>query len=126
MDIAELFRATKGDRSYDDLERACGGEPSSQRLQQIATTKPKEFPRQETIRALSRGLGVSERAVIMAYAESLGFDTEGTSSRLAELLPAAAAQLSDEQTAAVLAVVRAMAPRVAVVTDVEPLEPRGR
>ena len=108
MDIATLIRATKGDRSYEQLSEACGGEPTAGRLQQIATKPLKEFPEPRTIRSLARGLGVGERRVVLAWAETLGLDVERAEPRLVQLLPPAAASLDDEQTAAVLAVIRAM------------------
>lgn len=110
MQLAELIRRTKGDRSYDQLARDCGGAPSAQRLQQIATNKPlKAFPDAETILSLARGLGVPVRTVVLASADSLGLPVSGEGA-LAELLPPAADRLNDQQVAAVLAVVNAMNP----------------
>lgn len=108
MDIAALIRTTKGDRTYDQIAVDCGDEPSSKRLQQIATSPPKEFPKPETVRALARGLRVSERQIVLAWSESLGIRTAEDGGRLAQLLPPSAAHLDDEQIAAVLAVIKAM------------------
>lgn len=107
MNLAELIRSTKGDRSYEQLARDCGGRPTSQRLQQIATTQLKAFPDGETILNLSRGLAVEVRTVVLAAAASLGLPVGG-STHLADLLPPAAAHLTDRQVAAVRAVVNAM------------------
>ena len=111
MDIAALIRSTKGRRSYERLADDCGGKLTAARLQQIATKPPREFPEPATIRALTLGLRVGERHVILAWAESLGLDVGESQARLAQLLPPSAADLDDDQTAAVLAVVNAMNPK---------------
>lgn len=107
MNLNELFLAHKGTRSYDDLERACGKALTSQRLQQIATTTPKEFPKPSNIRAIARALGVREAVVLMAAAESLGLDVSRELPKLVQVLPAAASNLSDEEVAAIAHVIRA-------------------
>lgn len=109
MDLAELIRTAKGDRSYEQLARDCGGRPTAARLQQIATTIPlKNFPDPPTIRGLASGLRVTQASVVLAAAESLGLDVRVSGSRLAGLLPAGAESLSDGQISAILAVVHAM------------------
>ena len=72
MKLSELLNERKGDRSYEALERDCGGVPKAARLQQIATKPPKTFPDPDSIRGLARGLRVPERVVLAAAAESLG------------------------------------------------------
>jgi hypothetical protein len=109
MNLRELIRATKGDRSYDDLAREAGGSPSRQRWQQFASEKPmKNFPDPTTIRSMARTLRVGEPRVIMAAAATLGFATNAEQGRFAALVPPDAEQLTDKQIAAVLAVVDAM------------------
>lgn len=107
MNLNELILTHKGSRSYDDLERACGKVLTSQRLQQIATTVPKEFPKAGNIRAIAQALGVSELVVVMAAAESLGLDVSRELPRLLQVLPAAVSDLSDEEVAAIAHVIRA-------------------
>jgi len=108
MDIAALIRSTKGDRTYEQLATDCGEEPTRQRLWQIATGAQKEFPKPATIRGLAHGLHVSQRTVVLAWAESVGLDASTNDTRLAQLLPPSAANLTDDQIAAVLATVRSM------------------
>lgn len=109
MDLATLIVTAKGDRSYDRLAADCGGSPGAARLQQLATRPVRNFPDPPTIASLASGLGVSQRTVVLAAAESLGIDVgEGVGS-LATLLPPSAADLTERQVAAVLGVVRAMA-----------------
>lgn len=107
MNLSELIRHHKGDRSFDDLAKAGGGVVTSQRLQQMATTRPAEFPKPKGIRAIAKALGVREWVVVMAASESLGLDVARQVPRLAEVLPAAATELDDEQIAAITHVIRA-------------------
>ena len=107
MDLAELMRAVKGARTYEELERLCGGSPSAQRLQKIATQKLKAFPDPPSIRGLARGLGVSESAIVLAAAESLDLSVLEPKSSLHALLPASVTKLTDDQVAAILQLIRA-------------------
>lgn len=107
MNLNELVLNHKGARSYDDLERECGGVLSSQRLQQIATAPPKQFPKAETIRVLAKLLGVKESVVVLAVAESLGLDVRLELPKLLQVLPTAASDLSDDEAAAIAHVIRA-------------------
>lgn len=108
MDLMELIRATKGDRSYADLERAGGGSPSAKRWQQLATKPQANFPDPPTIRAMARALGVSESSVIVAAGRSLGLTLDAPEGPLVDLLPPGAKKLTHHQVSAVLAVIRAM------------------
>lgn len=108
MNIAELIRIGKADRSYEQLARDCGGQPTAARLQQIATKPVRTFPDPPTIRGLSKGLRVTEATVVLAAAESLGLDVRRSASRLVSLLPAGVDRLTDEQVDAVLSVVHSM------------------
>lgn len=109
MNLAELIRIAKGDRSYDQLARDSGGRPTSARLQQIATTNPlKNFPDPPTIRGLAAGLRVTQASVVLAAAESLGLDARVSASRLAALLPAGVDDLTDSQIGAILGIIQAM------------------
>ncbi|TRW45599.1 hypothetical protein [Georgenia yuyongxinii] len=119
MNLAELMARTKGDRTYEQLSRDCGGTPSAQRLQQIATTTPQKFPDVETLNALARGLHVQVKTVVLAAAVSLGLDVgvNGGPGWL-ELLPPAAANLTDVQVDAVRTVIQAMNAPAAEVASV--------
>ncbi|WP_434993466.1 hypothetical protein [Arthrobacter sp. Ld5] len=70
--IQNLILNNKGDRSYEDLARGCGGEMKSRALHSAATKQSKGFADPETIRGLSRGLNVPIIDIIRAYAISLG------------------------------------------------------
>lgn len=108
MNLGELIRRNKGDRSYDTLARDCGNRPTSQRIQQIASSRRlTNFPDPESIRGLAKGLGVTEAAVVHAAAISVGLRVEEPASRLASLIPVDADRTSDRFQDAVLGVIRA-------------------
>jgi hypothetical protein len=106
MDLRELIAAHKRGRSYEQLARDCGGVVTSQRLQQLGTTKLKAFPTTEVLKGMARGLGASEAAVVLAVAESLGLDVTRAAPRLMELLPATASTMTERQASAVAEVIR--------------------
>ena len=118
MNLQELIAACKDGRSYDDLEKASGGSPTSARWQQIATKVDPKFPDPKTIRAMARALSVTETTVVLAAARSLGLTIPlADASRLAELLPPSAARLTKMQIAAVRQVVRAMVEPIDVAVE---------
>lgn len=98
MDLAELIRSHKGDRSFKELQRACGDYPSDKRLQQLATKPPRNFPDPPTISALARGLRVPAVTVVLSAAESLGIDVRRAAPALLDRLPAGVDKLTEEQT----------------------------
>lgn len=104
-DLQELIGLRKGDRSYEQVSKACGGTPSRQRLQLLATEPIKNFPDPDTIRGLSRGLGVTESTVVLASAASLGLDVH-TPTMWAALLPAGTELIPDHMRDGILSVVR--------------------
>ncbi|GAA5229210.1 hypothetical protein [Arthrobacter cryoconiti] len=67
----DLILDRKGGRTYGKLSDDCGGQPTSGRLQQMATTRLKAFPDPETLKGLAIGLGVSVTRIILTAAESL-------------------------------------------------------
>lgn len=109
MKLSELLNERKGDRSYEALERDCGGVPKAARLQQIATKPPKTFPDPDSIRGLARGLRVPERVVLAAAAESLGFLMPQAPSRLEQWIPSERVEdLSPKQIDVILGMIEAM------------------
>lgn len=110
MDLQTLIIERKGRRSYEDLARAAGGNPTAARLQQIATNPApmRSFPSLDTLRALHRALRVPLRTVVEAAAESCGLDISGPRSRLEQWLPGDLDRLTPAQVDAVLAVIAAM------------------
>lgn len=72
-DLATLLANAKAalGLSYEALSAACGGSPSDKRLHQLINSPLKNFPDPSTIRALSRGTGVSVKELVMAAARSL-------------------------------------------------------
>jgi len=69
--LETLILDRKGTRSYDELSRACGGNPTAKRLHQLVARPMKAFPDPETIKGLSRGLNSSTTDVLLAAARSL-------------------------------------------------------
>lgn len=108
MNLSELIDTHRGGRSYAELERDCGGSPSKGRLQQMVRQPIKNFPDPPTVRALARGLKVSQAAVVLAAAESLGLDVRTSRPRVVELMPADADHLSERQAAAIAHLVATM------------------
>lgn len=126
MNLATLIVTAKGDRSYDRLAADCGGSPGAARLQQLATRPVRNFPDPPTIHALAMGLGVAERTVVLAAAESLGIEVDAGDGALAQLLPPAASHLTERQISAVLAVVRAMVDPVDASATITAIDERRR
>lgn len=108
VNLSELIDTHRGGRSYAELARDCGGRPTDKRLQQLVRQDIKNFPDPPTVQALARGLRVSESAVVLAAAESLGLDVRMAAPRLFQLLPAGSDELTEEQAAAVAQLVRAI------------------
>ncbi|HJP80577.1 MAG TPA: hypothetical protein VJ914_40270 [Pseudonocardiaceae bacterium] len=118
--LQELISLRKGDRSYEQLSRACGGNPGAPRLHQLATNEIKGFPDPPTIRGLAKGLGVTEMTVVLATAESLGLDIQMPGGDgWAALLPAGTDRLPSHFRDAVLAVVHSA---IQVVEEAKPAE----
>lgn len=103
-DLQALIGLRKGDRSYEQLSKACGGLPTAKRLHQLATAEIKNFPDPDTIRGLSKGLGVTESTVVLASAASLGLDVH-TPTMWAALLPAGTELIPDHMRDGILSVV---------------------
>lgn len=75
VNLSQLIATYRGDRSNLQLAADSGNRPSPQRWGDLANGKPlKNFPDPPTIRAISSVLGVNERMVVLACAESLGLD----------------------------------------------------
>jgi hypothetical protein len=72
--LARLIAQRKGDRSFKRLSIDCGGIPTANRLQQMATKDINAFPDPETIRGMSLGLGTTITEVTLAIARSLGLN----------------------------------------------------
>lgn len=109
MDLAGLIATHKRGRSYRQLAKDGGGMLTAGRIQQIATAPLKSWPGAGSVTSLARMLSVSERAVVLASAESLGIDVAQAES-LANYLPAGTESLRDDQKAALAALVRSMLP----------------
>ena len=78
--IQNMILNGKGDRSYERIARDGGSLFSSKRIQQLATTPMKSFPDPGTIRGLAKALRCSNRAVVLACAESLMIEVSGEES----------------------------------------------
>ena len=105
--LESLILNHKGDRSFDDLSRACGGSPTGKRLHQIVSRPMKNFPDPETIKNIARGLNLPATEILLAAARSLGIrvaPSDETSLTLQEagLLPRAQQQLLIEISRALI------------------------
>lgn len=107
LTLGQLIDARRGNRSYEELARDCGGAPGAKRLQQLAKKPVRNFPDPDSIRALALGLGASVTTVVMACARSLGL-TVNTGDDPTSLVIGQAAQLPAGATDAIVAVAREM------------------
>jgi len=75
--LEALLLNRKGDRTWEQVARDCGGIITEQRLQQMSKSKPiKNFPDPGTVQGLARGLNSSVTEVLVACARSLGLRAE--------------------------------------------------
>lgn len=96
-------------RTLADRAKKAGLHIKHQTIYELSVAPPKAFPKlPSTIEALAYVLGVSQRAVVLAYAQGLGIDVGSID--LAAMLPASARDLTPDQRDAVLAVVKTMNP----------------
>lgn len=110
MNLRELVKSQKGHRSYATLAADCGGYPSDKRLQQLATQRQKNFVDPVTVKALAKGLRVTEVTVVLAAAEDLGLDVSRAMPRVLDYLPAAVNDLDDDQLFAIGNMIRSFIP----------------
>jgi len=109
--IAELIAAQRDTTGYSyrqmaDRAAAAGHALRHQTLQQLATSPPKGWPKTaETFRAIAHAVGVSERAVVLAFARSFGLDVAGHDSLLETMLPAGTATIAPEIQASIAGLV---------------------
>lgn len=104
--LARLIAQRKGDRSFKRLSSDCGGTPTANRLQQIATKDISAFPDPETIRGIAMGLGTTITEVTLASARSLGLAV--ASGEPDALIVAGAGTLPAEAQEAIMDVSREM------------------
>lgn len=107
MDLAQLIESLRAGRTYRQLSAAGGGAPAANQWNNMAKKQRDRFPLPETIRAAARVLGVSERTIVFAAAESLGLDMSDASDPV-ELLPVS--HLSADQIAVLRSMIEAMGP----------------
>jgi hypothetical protein len=81
--LQALILDKKGDRSYERVSRDCGGTPTRNALQKLATSPTKAFPDKVTLLGLQRGLPASIDELLSACAVSMGLlDDSRNSSNL--------------------------------------------
>lgn len=117
MELSRLILTQKGSRTYAQLEKDCGGSPRSARIQQLATGRIKNFIDPPTVRALARGLGVTQIAVVLATAETLGLDVSRATPRVLDYLPPGVDKLDDSQLHAIGQMIAAFTREVGQVRD---------
>lgn len=103
--LATLILNAKGDRSYARLSADCGGNPTKERLQQLATGRLKTFPDSATLEGVARGTSRTLTAVVLAAARSLGLKVHNAEDPTA-LIIGGAGDLRPDQQAALQALVR--------------------
>lgn len=106
MNLSELIKTHKGDRSYEALSEDCGGSPRAARLQQLATQPQKNFPDPETMEALALGLRVPAITVVLSAAESFGVDVRRALPALLDRLPVGVERLDENQIQVLVDVAR--------------------
>jgi hypothetical protein len=126
--IASLLTAYR-DRtgaSYEEMSRRSGHVLSVARLQQLATTPPREFPKKtRTVAALAILLEVPESTIVLGFARSLGIPIRSTMPTLAVSLPPGTDDLMPEDRDAILAVVRQLVAARSAARPPEPPAPIG-
>lgn len=106
MNLSELIRHHKGDRTYEQLAAATDGKLTAQRLQQIATAPHSQFLKPASVKALAAALHVKQLDVVLASAESLGLDVQTETPELAQVLASLATDLDGEEVEALVRLVR--------------------
>ncbi|MGG7653553.1 hypothetical protein [Kocuria rosea] len=96
--LQALILDKKGDRSYERVSRDCGGIPTRNALQKLATNRTRAFPDRDTLLGLQRGLPAPMSELLSACAVSMKlFDDASAPGTLvlrgAGDLPASAQQL---------------------------------
>lgn len=107
--ISELITSLKGQRSYEQLSADCGGAPTGARIQQMVKAKLNVFPSPESIRGLSRGLGIRPSVIISACSVTLGLVSESEQVGESLLLPDVAQMLTPTQRHLIVTMVRELA-----------------
>lgn len=115
--IKDLIRsALDSGKSVRELAEDSGQRVKFQTFQELSNHAPKQFPKDpKTITGMALALKVSETAIVLAFASSLGI-TVTTGSNLAMRLPADVDKLSPEMQDAIVNLTRAAlkAPEAAV------------
>lgn len=115
--IKDLIRSElDGGKSVRDLAKDSGERVKFQTFQELSISPPKQFPKDpKTIVGMALALKVSETAIVLAYASSLGI-TVAAGSNLAMRLPADVDKLSPAMQDAIINLTRAAlkAPEAAV------------
>lgn len=70
--LQALILDKKGDRSYERVSRDCGGTPTRNALQKLATSRTRAFPDRDTLLGLQRGLPAAMPELLSACAISMG------------------------------------------------------
>lgn len=102
-----ILSALDGGQTVRKLAEASGRRVKFQTFQDLANHPPKQFPKDpKTITGMALALRVSETAIVLAYAKSLGI-TVTTGSNFSLRLPADVDRLSPEMQDAIINLTRA-------------------
>ena len=86
MNLPDLIKAMKGDRTYQDLAAAAGGSPGWKRWEQMTNRPLAGFPDPASVTSIARALGVTQDTVVRACCESLGIEVRDAGSLLATMV----------------------------------------
>lgn len=111
--IRDLIRSAVDEgRSFRDLEADSGYRVKFQTFQELANHPPAQFPKKvDTITGMAQSLHVTETAVVLAYAKSLGIPVGGVDNTFALRLPAGVATIEPEMQRAIINMARAAVKR---------------
>lgn len=104
--IRAMYDRGLSNRELEARASNAGHRVKFQTFSELANNAPKSWPkRTETISGLAAALDVTERTIVLAFAESLGVDVGRVG--FADLVPRGADVMEPEMREAVLAVIRA-------------------
>ena len=117
--IRDLIRSALDEgRSFRDLEQDSGYRVKSQAFHDLVKHAPKQFPKEtKTITGMAQALNISEAAVVLAYAKSLGVAVDGIGNTFALRLPADVATIEPDMQNALISMIRAAVKRARLSVD---------
>jgi hypothetical protein len=111
--IRDLIRSAVDEgRSFRELEADSGYRVKFQTFQELANHPPAQFPKKvDTFTGMAQALHVTETAVVLAYAKSLGVQVGGIDNTFALRLPVGVATIEPDMQRAIINMARAAVKR---------------